>query len=143
MVVRNSSIITLFTGNGRQYLKSILANSTTFTFAVPLACPTCGQYLTMVEKVFTLQKEKAVLEQQVASLEATGATLCNTANDATSTDTNESNGRRMNDCVDDTHPSGEIRTFQHDTFSILADGRICYCNVSSVQSSAVGVYACI
>ena len=110
--------------------KLILSRITTFTF--PAACPTCGQYLTMVEKVFTLQKEKAVLEQQVASLEATGTTLCNTANDATSTDTNESDRRRMNDCVDDTHPSGEIRTFTHDTFSILADGRICYCNVSSV-----------
>lgn len=87
----------------------------------------------MVEKVFTLQKEVGVLEQQVASLEATGAASCNTANDATSTDTNKpGSGRRMNDCVDDTHPSGEIRTFEHDTFTTLADGRICYCNVSCI-----------
>ena len=106
---------------------------TTFALSVPLvACPTCGQYLTMVEKVFTLQQEVAVLEQQVATLEATGAALCSTANDATNTDTNQANGRRMNDCVDDTDPNGEIRTFQHDTFTTLADGRICYCNVSFV-----------
>jgi hypothetical protein len=94
----------------------------------------------MVEKVFTLQKEVGVLEQQVASLEATGAASCGTANDATNTDNNQSNGRRMNDCVDDTHPSGEIRTFPHDTFTILADGRICYCNVSSMQSVVVSVH---
>ena len=107
---------------------------TTFTFFVlTAACPTCGQYLTMVEKVFTLQKEITVLEQQVATLEATGGE-CSTANDATNMDANEADSRRMNDCVDDTQPNGDIRTFQHDTFTTLADGRICYCNVSCTNS---------
>ena len=85
----------------------------------------------MVEKIFTLQKEITVLEQQVATLEATGGT-CTTANDATNADGNRPNGMRMTDCVDDTQPNGEIRTFQHDTFTILADGRICYCHVSHI-----------
>ena len=104
----------------------------TLTFLFPVAaCPTCGQYLTMVEKVFTLQKEVAVLEQQVASLEATGV-RCGTANDATNPDTNRASGRRMNNCVDDSKANGEVRTFQHDTFITLEDGRICYCNVSYI-----------
>lgn len=82
----------------------------------------------MVEKVFTLQQEVAVLEQRVATLEATGVT-CIQPDDATST--NSSNSRssssQKNDCVVDNEK--DIRTFKHDTFTILKDGSICYCNV--------------
>ena len=82
----------------------------------------------MVEKVFTLQQEVAVLEQRVATLEATGVT-CIQPDDATSA--NSSNSRsssnQKNDCVVDSEE--DIRTFQHDTFTILKDGSICYCNV--------------
>ena len=81
----------------------------------------------MVEKVFTLQQEVAVLEQKVASLEATGVT-CTDPNDSTSTNSSGSNSGQMNDCVIDSED--DIRTFQHDTFTALTDGRICYCNVS-------------
>ena len=101
---------------------------TTFTYSHLAACPTCGQYLTTVQKVFTLQKEVAVLEQQVVSLEATGGS-CGTNNDNGRGETG-SNGRRFNNCVDDSKPNGELRTFRHDTFITTADDRICYCNVS-------------
>ena len=82
--------------------------------------------------MFTLQNQVAVLEQQVATLEATGVE-CTTSNDATSPNGNRpSGGRRLNDCVDDSKANGEITTFPHDTFTTLEDGRICYCNVSYV-----------
>ena len=77
--------------------------------------------------MFTLQQEVAVLEQRVATLEATGVT-CTTPNDSTNTNNSVSNGRQMNDCVVDNED--DIRTFQHDTFTTLKDGSVCYCNVS-------------
>ena len=81
----------------------------------------------MVEKVFNLQEDVAVLEQRVSSLEATGVT-CTDPNDSTNTNSNGNNSRQMNDCVIDNED--DIRTFQHDTFTTLKDGSICYCNVS-------------
>ena len=109
-------------GKGRHKNARCLMTFTRYAFHVAV-CPTCGQYLTMVEKVFNLQEEVAVLEQRVAVLEASNIT-CTPSNDATS---NGGDERRMNDCVADEE---EIRTFEHDTFTTLKDGRICYCNVS-------------
>lgn len=91
------------------------------------ACPTCGQYLTMVERVFTLRQEVVVLEQRVATLEATGV-VCTVPSDSTNTSSNGGNGRQKNSCVVD--DEADIRTFEDDTFTTLSDGSICYCNVS-------------
>ena len=77
--------------------------------------------------MFTLQQEVAVLEQRVASLEATGVT-CTQPDDSTNTSNSGGNGIQKNDCVVDNE--ADIRTFQHDTFTTLSDGSICYCNVS-------------
>ena len=71
------------------------------------------------------------MKQRVATLEATGVT-CSQPNDSTGTNSsdNGSANRQMNDCVVDSE--ADIRTFKHDSFTTLQDGRVCYCNVSQV-----------
>ena len=90
---------------------------------MPIACPSCGQFLQLVERVFLLNQELERLKTRVAVLESEGVT---SPPDCETTPT-QSVGTGDDCSVTD----GNVeRTFSDGTFLGLQDQSVCYCTVS-------------
>lgn len=94
-----------------------------FFFKLSPDCPTCGQFLQLVERVFLLNQELERLRTRVEILENEGVT---SPPDCVTTPT-----QTVGTGDDCTVTVGDVtRTFPDGMFVTLQDKSICYCTVS-------------